>query len=114
MKHNFFRALLLVSLSSAQVFAGSANLSLYINPMIGTGNGGNTFPGPVWPMGMVQPSPDTSLVIKPHDHDPSEFSHALDYRSMCNGYDPGSDMLLGFTQTHLSMMPLETKVFTYS
>lgn len=70
--------------------------------MIGTGNGGNTFPGPVWPLGMVQPGPDTSLVTKPHDHDPGKFSQELDYRSMCNGYDPRSDTLLGFTQTHLS------------
>ena len=70
--------------------------------MIGTGNGGNTFPGPVGPLGMVQPGPDTSLVTKPHDHDPGKFSQELDYRSMCNGYDPRSDTLLGFTQTHLS------------
>lgn len=80
----------------------SGSLSEYVNPMIGTGNGGNTFPGPVWPMGMVQPGPDTSLVLMPHDHNPADFSQALDYRSMCNGYDPRSDVLLGFTQTHLS------------
>lgn len=80
----------------------SGSLSKYVNPMIGTGNGGNTFPGPVWPMGMVQPGPDTSLVLMPHDHNPADFSQALDYRSMCNGYDPRSDVLLGFTQTHLS------------
>ena len=79
-----------------------ASVSGFVNPMIGTGNGGNTCPGPVWPLGMVQPGPDTSLVTQPHDHDPAEFSQELDYRSMCNGYDPRSDTLLGFTQTHLS------------
>ena len=79
-----------------------AGVAQFVNPMIGTGNGGNTCPGPVWPLGMVQPGPDTSLVTKPHDHDPAEYSQELDYRSMCNGYDPRSDVLLGFTQTHLS------------
>ena len=73
-----------------------------VNTLIGTGNGGNTCPGPVWPLGMIQPGPDTSLVTRPHDHNPEEFSQELDYRSMCNGYDPCSDILFGFTQTHLS------------
>ena len=84
---------------STLLLAGAAQ---FVNPMIGTGNGGNTCPGPVWPLGMVQPGPDTSLITKPHDHDPAEFSNELDYRSMCNGYDPKSDILFGFTQTHLS------------
>ena len=79
-----------------------AGVAAFVDPMIGTGNGGNTCPGPVWPLGMVQPGPDTSLVTKPHDHNPDEFSQELDYRSMCNGYDPKSGILLGFTQTHLS------------
>ena len=72
-----------------------ASVSGFVNPMIGTGNGGNTCPGPVWPLGMVQPGPDTSLVTRPHDHDPAEYSQELDYRSMCNGYDPRSDVLFG-------------------
>ena len=41
-----------------------AGVAQFVNPMIGTGNGGNTYPGPVWPNGMVQPGPDTSLVMK--------------------------------------------------
>ena len=88
--------------ASVSLCGKTVDVHKYVNPMVGTGNGGNTFPGPVWPMGMVQPGPDTSLVIKPHDHNPNDFSQALDYRSMCNGYDPRSNILLGFTQTHLS------------
>ena len=33
----------------------------YVNPFVGTGGHGHTFPGPVVPHGMVQPSPDTRI-----------------------------------------------------
>lgn len=42
-----------------------AGVAQFVNPMIGTGNRENTCPGPVWPIGLVQPVPDTSLVTKP-------------------------------------------------
>jgi len=32
----------------------------YVDPFIGTANGGNTFPGAVVPFGMVQFSPETT------------------------------------------------------
>ena len=35
------------------------NLAQYVNPFIGTGGHGHTFPGAVMPFGMVQLSPDT-------------------------------------------------------
>jgi len=91
-----------VALCCAAGTVAAEDLAAYVDTKIGTGGGGNTCPGPVWPLGMVQPGPDTTLVTKPHDHEPSDFSTAVDYRSMCNGYDPKSDILLGFTQTHLS------------
>lgn len=31
----------------------------YVNPFVGTAARGDTYPGPVWPLGMVQPGPDT-------------------------------------------------------
>ena len=31
----------------------------YVNPFVGTAAQGDTYPGPVWPLGMVQPGPDT-------------------------------------------------------
>lgn len=34
----------------------------YVDPFIGTGFNGHTFPGPVVPEGMVQLSPDTELI----------------------------------------------------
>ena len=33
----------------------------YVNPFIGTGGHGHTFPGAVVPNGMIQPGPDTRL-----------------------------------------------------
>ena len=33
----------------------------YVNPFIGTGGHGHTFPGAVVPFGMIQPSPDTRI-----------------------------------------------------
>ena len=35
--------------------------TVYVNPFIGTGGHGHTFPGPVTPHGMIQPGPDTRI-----------------------------------------------------
>ena len=37
------------------------DLADYIDPFIGTGGHGHTFPGPTLPFGMVQLGPDTRL-----------------------------------------------------
>ena len=54
-----------------------------VNPMVGTANGGNTFPGAVVPWGMVSVSPHNDL------QSPS-------------GYVSGRPFLYGFGHTHLS------------
>ncbi len=54
-----------------------------VNPMVGTANGGNTFPGAVVPWGMVSVSPHNDL------QSPS-------------GYISGRPYLYGFGHTHLS------------
>ena len=56
--------------------------SSYVDPFIGTGGDGNTFPGAVAPFGMVQFSPDTS--------------------SPSIGYKHGDHQIQGFSLTHLS------------
>ena len=58
----------------------------YVNPFIGTGGHGHTFPGAVVPHGMIQPSPDTRI----------------DGWDACSGYHYSDSMLNGFTQSHLS------------
>jgi predicted alpha-1,2-mannosidase len=57
-----------------------------VNPFIGTGGHGHTFPGVTVPYGMVQLSPDTRL----------------DGWDACSGYHASDNTILGFTHTHLS------------
>jgi len=58
----------------------------YVNPFVGTAATGHTYPGPVCPLGMVQPGPDTGVR----------------YWSSCQGYHWGHTTVMGFSQTHLS------------
>ena len=57
-----------------------------VNPFIGTGGHGHTFPGATTPFGMVQLSPDTRL---------SGWDG-------CSGYHFSDDSVYGFSHTHLS------------
>lgn len=58
----------------------------YVDPFIGTGGHGHTYPGAVLPHGMVQLSPDTRL----------------DGWDGCGGYHYSDSFIYGFTHTHLS------------
>ncbi len=58
----------------------------YVNPFIGTGGHGHTFPGAAIPNGMVQLSPDTRT-----------FGW-----DACGGYHHSDSSILGFSHTHLS------------
>lgn len=58
----------------------------YVNPFVGTGGHGHTFPGPVVPHGMVQPSPDTRI----------------DGWDACSGYYYADSTINGFSHTHVS------------
>ncbi|MBT1698134.1 GH92 family glycosyl hydrolase [Fulvivirgaceae bacterium PWU4] len=66
-------------------FAGESKMEL-VNPFIGTGGHGHTFPGATVPYGMVQLSPDTRL-------------NGWD---ACSGYHSSDRAILGFSHTHLS------------
>ncbi|MES2512502.1 MAG: GH92 family glycosyl hydrolase [Bacteroidota bacterium] len=81
--YNSFVVLLffVASLSAQTKFAQ------YVNPFIGTGGAGHTFPGAVLPFGMVQLSPDTRI-------DGSWEG--------CGGYHYSDSIIYGFTHTHLS------------
>jgi putative alpha-1,2-mannosidase len=59
----------------------------YVNPFIGTGGAGHTFPGALVPFGMMQLSPDTRI-------DGSWEG--------CGGYHYSDSIIYGFTHTHLS------------
>lgn len=62
------------------------DLTKYVNPFIGTGGHGHTYPGASMPFGMVQLSPDTRL---------SGWDG-------CGGYHYSDSIIYGFTHTHLS------------
>ena len=68
------------------------SLTCYVNPFIGTANGGNTYPGAVVPFGMVQLSPDAG------------YSDVRDYIANRNGhqYNYGIKEIQGFSHLHLS------------
>ena len=58
----------------------------YVNPFIGTGGHGHTYPGVSLPFGMVQLSPDTRL----------------EGWDGCGGYHFSDSIIYGFSHTHLS------------
>jgi predicted alpha-1,2-mannosidase len=58
----------------------------YVNPFIGTGGHGHTYPGATVPHGMVQLSPDTRL----------------EGWDGCGGYHYSDTFIYGFSHTHLS------------
>ncbi len=63
-----------------------APLISYVDPFIGTGGHGHTYPGATLPFGMMQLSPDTRL----------------DGWDGCSGYHYSDEYIYGFSHTHLS------------
>ncbi len=72
---------------SITLVAQSENFTQYVNPFIGTGGHGHTFPGATLPFAMVQLSPDTRI-------DGSWDG--------CSGYHYDDSIIYGFSHTHLS------------
>jgi predicted alpha-1,2-mannosidase len=61
-----------------------------VDPFLGTGGDGHTFPGATVPFGMVQPSPDTRIV---------DFHRSYGWAA---GYRYDDTTIQGFSQTHFS------------
>ena len=74
-----------------------AQVSNYVNPMIGTTGMGHCFPGACAPFGAVQLSPDTDTI--PHNVDGKYQARVYDY---CAGYQYEDQTIVGFSHTHLS------------
>lgn len=66
--------------------SGFSQYAVHVNPFIGTGGHGHTFPGPSMPFGMVQLSPDTRI----------------EGWDGCSGYHYTDSLVHGFSHTHLS------------
>ena len=60
----------------------------FVNPFVGTDGFGHTFPGAVYPFGMIQLSPDTRPLAGDWDG--------------CSGYHYADSVIYGFSHTHLS------------
>src|SRR5688500_2961179 len=84
MKKLLFPGLLLVF--SLGAFSQTPDLTRWVNPFIGTGGHGHTFPGATMPFGMVQLSPDTRI----------------DNWDGSSGYHYSDDIIYGFSHTQLS------------
>ncbi len=84
MKKSFF--FLFFFCISCSFLNAQNNYTKYVNPFIGTGGHGHTYPGAVLPHGMLQLSPDTRLAGW----------------DGCGGYHYSDHFIYGFTHTHLS------------
>lgn len=83
----FTNLLLPFFLFASGILNSQTNYASLVNPFIGTGGHGHTFPGAVLPFGMVQLSPDTRI-------DGSWDG--------CSGYHYSDSIIYGFSHTHLS------------
>lgn len=81
------KSYLLLSLFITVATMAQQDYSKHVNPFIGTGGHGHTFPGATVPFGMVQLSPDTRI-------DGSWDG--------CSGYHYSDDVIYGFSHTHLN------------
>ena len=85
--YGMMRYILSIYLLIIAVFSLQGQSAKYVNPMIGTGGHGHTFPGATLPFAMVQLSPDTRT-------DGSWDG--------CSGYHYSDSIIYGFSHTHLS------------
>ena len=87
----FFKALkkllLFIFIFTNFLVKAQNNYTQFVNPIIGTGGHGHTFPGATLPFAMVQLSPDTRI-------DGSWDG--------CSGYHYSDTIIYGFSHTHLS------------
>lgn len=85
-----FLSLLRVALTLLAGVSGglgaSAQLAHFVDPFLGAGGGGNVFPGPALPFGMIKPGPDMTL--------PGVYD-------LNSGWDANGE-IRGFSQTHVS------------
>ncbi|MGA3013913.1 MAG: GH92 family glycosyl hydrolase [Bacteroidales bacterium] len=86
MNKNILFSALLISLVLNCFSQKNDHQTDFVNPFIGTGGHGHTYPGACLPFGMVQLSPDTRL----------------DGWDACSGYYGTDTIIYGFSHTHLN------------
>ncbi len=86
MKTNIYLILILFCANVISSQQTTNNYTQYVNPFLGTGDHGHTYPGATVPFGMVQLSPDNG-------------KSGWDW---CSGYHYSDSIIVGFSHTHLS------------
>lgn len=86
MKKNILIGIILFFFSISSFAQNQKQLFQYVNPFIGTGGHGHTFPGATMPYGACQLSPDTRL----------------EGWDGCSAYHYSDSVIYGFSNTHLS------------
>ncbi len=72
--------------SKQETISKDVDYTQFVDPFIGTAYTGHTFPGATYPLGMLQPGPETG-------------NFSWDY---CSGYVYGDSTITGFSQTRLN------------
>lgn len=85
-RSRFASIFIFVSFACFAVNIFAQDYTRWVNPFIGTGEHGHTFPGATMPFGMVQLSPDTRT----------------DNWDGSSGYHYSDDVIYGFSHTHLN------------
>jgi len=80
------KIIVFISITAALCYSCQNNPADYVDPFIGTGGHGHTYPGATMPFGMVQLSPDTRL----------------EGWDGCSGYHYTDSIIYGFSHTHMS------------
>jgi len=83
------------ALNSCTAPTNEKDYSVFVNPFIGTGGHGHTFPGAVVPHGMIQPSPDTRI----------------DGWDACSGYYYEDSTINGFSHTSVAQDVVTTATY---
>ena len=78
--------------------AADADPARWVDPFVGTGNMGHTYPGATVPFGMVQLSPDTRHLSMFDD----EGRYVPEVYRYCAGYQYDDSTIAGFSHTHFS------------
>lgn len=86
MKFSKSLAVIFLCFITSASFAQAKEYASLVNPFIGTGGHGHTYPGASMPFGMMQLSPDTRL----------------EGWDGCGGYHYSDSVIYGFSHTHLS------------
>ena len=86
MKRKIALAIITAFTMAASTFAAVKSATDYVDPFIGTGGHGHTYPGATMPHGAVQLSPDTRT----------------GNWDACSGYHYSDNTIQGFSHTHLS------------